>query len=386
MEFPDYALNRFQASRNPKARFKLCTAALSPLDQQTIFSLASDEELQRWQSLNFGYAHERGDQQLRETIAQQYDDLSADNIVTFCGTQEAIFCVMQASVRPSDHIITIDPAYEPLYKLPESIGANLSKISLSLTSRSDSPFQQWSLPLDHLLAAAAKGFQQCVINFPHNPTGCTIDRTTQQQLVDACRDQDAWLISDEVFRGLEHSPDIALPPIASIYEKGISLGSIGKPFGLGGVRIGWVACQQEELLERLVTIKRSLSICTSKADEWIATLVLNHANTLLNTTREQLNAHKKIIENDVARLDENNSTKIQWHFPEAGVIAFPSLTFKNSSLDVFGEQLLEKEGIMIIPGHCFSNNEIFQTHFRLGYGQKDFHSVWNNFVNFLNHF
>jgi hypothetical protein len=44
------------------------------------------------------------------------------------------------------------------------------------------------------------GVKMVVVNFPHNPTGTTIQQQDWQQLVAACKTAGAWLFSDEMYR------------------------------------------------------------------------------------------------------------------------------------------------------------------------------------------
>ena len=60
-----------------------------------------------------------------------------------------------------------------------------------------------------------------------------------------------YLFSDEVYRLLELDESKRLPQVADVYEKGISLNVMSKVYGLPGLRIGWLACQERELLVRL---------------------------------------------------------------------------------------------------------------------------------------
>ena len=87
-----------------------------------------------------------------------------------------------------------------------------------------------------------------IINFPHNPTGiysnfssipiqilkykldthtrtsgALITKEEQSEIIKLAQEFDLWLFSDEVYRGSEFDEALTLPPIASVYEKGISL-------------------------------------------------------------------------------------------------------------------------------------------------------------------
>jgi aspartate/methionine/tyrosine aminotransferase len=47
---------------------------------------------------------------------------------------------------------------------------------------------------------------------------------------------------------LELDPATRLPPACEVYNKGISLGGMSKTFSMPGLRIGWLAMQDEALL------------------------------------------------------------------------------------------------------------------------------------------
>ena len=79
-----------------------------------------------------------------------------------------------------------------------------------------------------------------------------------QELVEIAREAGAWLLCDEVYRGLTHQgEDPYGPSVADLYEKGISTGSMSKVYSLAGLRLGWIAGSGEkpgDLRERLAMI------------------------------------------------------------------------------------------------------------------------------------
>ena len=52
---------------------------------------------------------------------------------------------------------------------------------------------------------------------------------------------------------------------ASLSERAISVCSMSKTYGLPGLRIGWLACRDPELLETLLAAKEQILICGSTA-------------------------------------------------------------------------------------------------------------------------
>src|SRR5260370_42527932 len=74
------------------------------------------------------------------------------------------------------------------------------------------------------------------------------------------RTRGVFIFSDEVYRLVERRPEITLPQVADIYERGLSLGVMSKAYGLSGLRIGWIACKDRELLRLMAGVKPYTSI------------------------------------------------------------------------------------------------------------------------------
>ena len=64
-----------------------------------------------------------------------------------------------------------------------------------------------------------------------------MDREFLQEVAGIARSVDAWLLCDEVYRGLNHEGEPFTASVADLYEKGISTGSMSKTFSLAGLRL-----------------------------------------------------------------------------------------------------------------------------------------------------
>ena len=317
MRFPSYALSEYQAENNPKASARLGAATLELMSLSQVLALATPAQLSEWQNLTLNYVSDRGGVELRAAIAANYSGLSADNVVVFSSATEALFCCIHAAVKQSDRCSVITPCYEPLAKIPESIGAAVNSIPLRRQGE-EAAEARWVLDGDEIREAIAKS-NQLFINFPHNPTGALIDHAELAELVAHCKTHGTRLIADEVFRGLEHAEGATLEPVATLTANGVSIGSLAKPHGAGGVRIGWMVSQDAELLTRAVNIRRTLSVCSGTTDEWLARLILAHSQTLRTASLHRLRRHVEIIEESLPLLDG----RLTWTKPEAGCVAFP---------------------------------------------------------------
>ena len=129
MRFPNYELSEYQARHNPKAKARLGAATLELMSLDQVLALATSEQRAEWQHLTLNYVSDRGSSELRAAIATNYQGLTADNVVVFSSATEALFCCIHAAVDHADRCTVITPCYEPLAKIPESIGASV-KLSL----------------------------------------------------------------------------------------------------------------------------------------------------------------------------------------------------------------------------------------------------------------
>lgn len=129
--------------------------------------------------------------------------------------------------------------------------------------------------------------QAVIVNFPHNPTGALLSQAQWQEVCACCDTQGAHLFSDEMYRGLEHDASAQLPAAVDSYQRGISLCGMSKAFSMPGLRIGWVAMHEKELLQRIVQLKDYTTICSSAPSE----VHRAHSSAFLTSRQYALSKH-----------------------------------------------------------------------------------------------
>ena len=79
-----------------------------------------------------------------------------------------------------------------------------------------------------------------LVNTPHNPTGKVSRREELQVIADLCIRHNLIAITDEVYEDLTYeAPHARLATLPGMWERTITLSSIGKAFSLTGWKIGW---------------------------------------------------------------------------------------------------------------------------------------------------
>ncbi|HET7767591.1 MAG TPA: aminotransferase class I/II-fold pyridoxal phosphate-dependent enzyme [Chloroflexota bacterium] len=351
---PPFKLERYFARWEFDVPHMLCASDVETHGMTELLALADDEARDLWERLALGYTESTGHPRLRDEIATLYDGIAPQQTLVFAGAEEAIFCFAHAALRPGDHAIVVWPAYQALYEVARSVGADVTLLPLRAEER-------WRLDLDALCRAVRPNTRAIVVNYPHNPTGAHITATELRQLVQIAREAGAWLFSDEVYRFSEYDPADRLPGVASLYERGVSLGVLSKAFGLAGLRIGWVATQDEALLARLMALKDYTTICAAGPSEILALIALRARETILAR-------NVSLVKNNVAAVERFMAAHEEWFEwlpPRAGCIAFPRLK-RGGPVNAFCDWLAREHGVLLMPGDVFDHPH---DHFRIGFGR-----------------
>src|SRR5438552_6361983 len=168
MQIADFALERYFARWEFAVKYNLSASDVETLSLAELVAMADDDARQRWEHLRLGYTESAGLPALREEIARLYPGLSADDVLTFAGAEEAVFLAMHALLSPGDHVVVAWPAYQSLYEVARSIGADVTPVPLDPSD--------WSLDVDRVEQAMRRNTKLVVINFPHSPTGAQLSR------------------------------------------------------------------------------------------------------------------------------------------------------------------------------------------------------------------
>jgi aspartate/methionine/tyrosine aminotransferase len=355
MAIREFKLERFMAEYEFRAPYVLGASDCETVSVQELLTLEPGVEGDLLR-LRLGYVEPIGSLPLREAIAGLYTDISPDEIITFNGASEGILAFMHTVLRPGDHAIVQFPAYQSLYEIARSIGCDVT------LWRMDEE-KDWRPDLDLLQESITPATKIIVINSPHNPTGYQMPHEDFRTLVQIAEDHEIILFSDEVYRFLEHRADDRLPAVADTTEGSCSLGVMSKSFGLAGLRIGWIASRNRNLVRHLAAFKDYSTICNSAPSEFFASLALRYGGRILARNLEIVRQNLLLLEHFFQAYRET----FRWIHPIAGTTAFPEI-LGDTGAEEFCIDLVETYGVMLLPGPVF---EYDNRHFRIGYGRLD---------------
>ena len=369
---PEFRLESFFGIWEFKARFHLTASDAETLALPELLALADDADLERWEHLRLGYIPTRGTAELREAIAQTYESIEAQDVLCFAGAEEGLYCAMHALLEAGDHAIVLVPNYQSMESVPRSL-CEVSGVALKAENG-------WNLDIAEVRAALRPTTRLLAVNFPNNPTGKIADRETFQELIALCSERGLYLLSDEVYRGIERDALRRLPQAADRYDRALSLNVVSKAYGLPGLRAGWIACRDHAVLDRMERMKHYLSICNSGPSEVLASIAIKAGSEILDRNRA-------LARENLAKLDTffaRHRTRFEWYEPDGGCVAYPRY-LGEEGVETFCERLVERAGVLLLPGSMY-RSELLDTppdRFRIGYGRRGMDEALSAFDAFL---
>lgn len=355
----DFALEVHFSQWEFKAKYNMTASDAESMPLKDLLAMASPEDREAFETVGLGYTETFGSPELRAEIAKTYDTVDPDHLLCFAGAEEAIYVVNRVLLGKDDHVIVVTPNYQAAETVPHSI-CEVTGVPLDIDNN-------WDLDIDRLKAAVRPNTKLISINFPNNPTGRILPRTSLDALIEICRANGIWLFNDEVYRLIERDPAIRLPQVVDLYERGISLNVMSKAYGLSGLRIGWLACKDKELLRRFERYKHYLSICNAAPSEILARIALKARDQILERNRA-------IVTSNLALLNDffaDHTDLFDWREPDGSCVAF--IRYKGSDgVEAFTKRLVEESGVLFLPSSIYRSEvgEVPKDCFRIGFGRS----------------
>lgn len=341
--------NKYESS----AIYDLADTCVESLSIDELFEIVGDREqhLKELFSKKLNYGEIFGSQRLKSAISTLYKKQNPSNITITHGAIGANHLVMLSLVEPGDNVVSIIPTYQQHYSIPKSFGANVRLLYLKEEDN-------WLPDLIELERLVDSNTKMICLNNPNNPTGAVIPDDMLEQIVDIARENSAYILSDEVYRGLNHDGSVSIS-IADIYDKGISTCSMSKVFSLAGLRLGWVVANKK-IIEVINHQREYNTISVSILDDYIATLAIENKDKIISRNLKMINEGRKTLLSWA-----KSEPKIHLIPPQGGTTAFIRYDLAMSSVDLC-ENLQLDTGVMILPGQTLE----YDKYLRIGFGNN----------------
>ena len=210
------------------------------------------------QAMNEGhnqYPYMTGIETLRHVVSEKVTTLynhtyDVDKEVTITsGATEAIMAAILAVVQSGDEVIVIEPNYDcyiPAIKLAGGI-----PVSVPMTPPINNE-ANFRVDWNKVQAAVTMRTRLIIVNFPHNPTGCVLEKTDLDALENIVTNTSIMLLSDEVYEHIvfDNANHLSLASRPMLAERTFLISSFGKTTHTTGWKVGY-CCAPEAMTKEL---------------------------------------------------------------------------------------------------------------------------------------
>jgi aspartate/methionine/tyrosine aminotransferase len=290
---------------------------------------------------------------LRGAVAR-YNDRPAPEAVATMGATHAIWLAYSSLTEPGDEILVEDPAYEPLIRIAEGVGARVTRFARS-------PADGFALDPAHVARAMTSRTRVVALTNLHNPSGHRASDEAIRATARVAAARDAFVLVDEVY-----APFDALVDGSRVFGRSarrlapnvVAVSSLTKCYGVGHERLGW-------LLGPPDVVARAGDALTSNLGFLPLPYVhrglcaFDRIDVLAARARDGLAERREQVRRWV------DSRRLTWSEPKDGIFAFVTLPGFSDLTSTIETAVAERE-VIVVPGAFFG----IPNGFRIAWSQR----------------
>ena len=327
------------------------------------------------------YSVTRGEPYFRQAVAQRMKDrfgvvVDADKeVFSLLGSKDGLANLIRFLINPQsqdadkDIIMVPDPGYASYGQMVQIAGGKSYPIPLTKENN-------YMPDMEEVFAQMAQdGYNQTkvkavIINYPNNPLGVGATREYVQTVVDFCKKHKFLLIADAAYCDLYFEEDekpFSVLELTGAKDVTVEMFSLSKPYAITGWRLGWM-CGNPDVISRFAKAKSTIDNGIFKALQKACAYIMNspEGDEYIIQANASYRRKQSIMIKGLRELG--------WEIEEDQI---PHTTFylwlpiprKYDSAFQFCEEMLEKSGIVVVPGDAFG--KYGQGYFRISYVCSD---------------
>jgi aspartate/methionine/tyrosine aminotransferase len=297
------------------------------------------------------YSHNLGLPELRQAVSDYmsalHGPIGVDRLAITSGGVNALMLAAQALIDAGDEVVAVTPVWPNLTAQARVMGANLKCVSLRPVAG------QWQLDMAALKAAITPATRMLIVNSPNNPTGWTLSRAEQAEILAHCRQTGTWVMADEVYERLYYeadTPNGCAPSFLDVAEPDdrlVVVHSFSKSFLMTGWRLGWLVmpAAMTHHMGKLIEFNTS---CASVFTQRAGVVALRHTADIT----QRVVAHLKACRDTLVPLLQA-VPGVQLAPAKGGMYAFFKLEGHSDSVAT-AKRLVAEAGLGLAPGEAFA--------------------------------
>lgn len=327
------------------------------------------------------YSVTKGEPYFRQAIAERMKnrfgvELDANKeIASLLGSKDGLANLIRFLINPSrdelekEIIMVPDPGYASYSQMIQCSGGKAYPIPLTAENNYQPDMDK---VMESLIAEGLdpKKVKAVIINYPNNPLGVSASKEYVKTVVAFCKKHNILLISDAAYCDLYFTEDekpFSVLEIEGAKDVTVEMFSLSKPYALTGWRLGWI-CGNASAVGRFCKGKSTIDNGIFKALQKACAYILNspEGDDYIAESNAGFKRKQSIMVKGLKELGwDIDETKV----PHTTFYLWLPIPRKYDSAFKFCEDMLEKSGIVVVPGDAFG--KYGQGFFRISYVCSD---------------
>lgn len=229
--------------------------------------------------------------ELRNKISE-YEAVSGNQIICGNGASELIFRIVHA-LKPKKALVLV-PSFADYSRALRAGNCEIYQHHLYEANN-------FELDRDILDIIRKERFDIVFLCNPNNPTGVLIERELAENIIYECKNAGTSIVVDECFLDLIQNPEsYTVKGLLHNHPNLIVLKAFTKVFALPGIRLGYILCSNEELLQSIYFHGPDWSVSTLAQAAGIA--ALQNPDKYLESTRKFIRSEKENMVGELKKM------------------------------------------------------------------------------------
>jgi aspartate/methionine/tyrosine aminotransferase len=287
---------------------------------------------------------------LRAAIAA-YNAVPPEEAIATLGTSHALWLAYASLAGPGEEVLVEQPAYEPLIRIAEGMGAHVIRFERD-------PAQRFALDPDRVARAMTSRTRVVVVTNLHNPSGARASDDMLREVAHIAQKRGAYLLVDEVYAPFDNLIDdrgVFAASARKIAPNVIVASSLTKCYGLGPQRIGWLL-GPSDFLTRADDAMTACCGILPLAHAHMALRAFERLNFLAGRARAILQGKRARVQ---AWVESHERRRLEWSAPTGGLFALVTVADMGSLTPAI-ERMARERKALVVPGEFFDVPNAFR--------------------------
>jgi len=281
-------------------------------------------------------------------------DYNTNEIVVSNGAKQSLFNIFAAILDEGDEVIIPAPywvTYPELVKYHDGVPVTIETFE-------DTGFKITPEMLKKAITSKTKAL---ILTTPSNPTGAVYSKTELEALAEVLKGTDILVISDEMYEKLVYGETFYATASISedMLKRTITVNGLSKSVAMTGWRFGYCASKIDELNKAMVKLQsQATSNINSITQKAAIPALLGEVDEDIEMMRKAFEERMNFVYEEFNKIPGLSAAK-----PTGAFYIFVNHKEIEEDSMKFALELLDKEGVAVVPGVGFGSEGYFRFSF-----------------------